>query len=143
MQTFLPYPSFAETARVLDTKRLNKQQVENQQILTALLEGRGWVNHPAVKMWAGHEFNLMQYQDALWNEWHNVRGYNDHASHGNFHEIFELHMPMYGFNEAPPSWMGNVDFHISHQSNLVRKDFHVYGPLFPDVPDNLEYVWPV
>ena len=41
-----------------------------------------------------------------------------------------------------PPWLGNEDFHRSHQSNLVRKDPAHYGPLFPGVPDDLEYVWP-
>ncbi|MFN7881952.1 MAG: pyrimidine dimer DNA glycosylase/endonuclease V, partial [bacterium] len=33
MQTFLPSPSFAESARILDNKRLGKQRVECKQIL--------------------------------------------------------------------------------------------------------------
>ena len=33
--------------------------------------------------------------------------------------------------------------HRSHQSSLVRKDATHYGPLFPEVPDDLPYVWPV
>jgi hypothetical protein len=32
--------------------------------------------------------------------------------------------------------------HRSHQSNLIRKDPAFYGPLFPGVPDDLDYVWP-
>jgi hypothetical protein len=32
MQTFLPYPSFEETAKILDYKRLGKQRVEAYQI---------------------------------------------------------------------------------------------------------------
>ena len=33
MQTFLPYPDFARSARVLDRKRLGKQRVETLQVL--------------------------------------------------------------------------------------------------------------
>ena len=43
--------------------------------------------------------------------------------------------------ELPP-WIGDAEFHRSHQSNLVRKDVEFYGPLFPGVPDDLPYVWP-
>jgi hypothetical protein len=43
---------------------------------------------------------------------------------------------------ALPPWLGDPDFHLSHQSALVRKDPDFYGPLFPGVPDDLEYVWP-
>jgi hypothetical protein len=32
--------------------------------------------------------------------------------------------------------------HDSHRSALVRKDPGHYRPLFPDVPDDLPYVWP-
>ena len=40
-----------------------------------------------------------------------------------------------------PDWITG-DFCRSHQSNLKRKDPAHYGPLFPDVPDDLPYVWP-
>ncbi|HEY4386986.1 MAG TPA: pyrimidine dimer DNA glycosylase/endonuclease V, partial [Ktedonobacteraceae bacterium] len=33
MQTFLPCADFAESARILDNRRLSKQRVEGQQIL--------------------------------------------------------------------------------------------------------------
>ena len=35
------------------------------------------------------------------------------------------------------------EIHLSHQSNLVRKDREFYAPLFPGVPDDLPYIWPV
>jgi hypothetical protein len=41
-----------------------------------------------------------------------------------------------------PDWLGDPDFHRSHQSALLRKDPDHYGPLFPGVPDDLPYVWP-
>lgn len=42
-----------------------------------------------------------------------------------------------------PPWLGDEPFHRSHRSSLLRKDPAHYGPLFPGVPDDLEYVWPV
>ena len=36
MQTFLPYASFEESAKVLDRQRLGKQRVECLQIFNAL-----------------------------------------------------------------------------------------------------------
>lgn len=54
MQTFLPYPSFRESAKCLDNKRLGKQRVECIQIIKAINNPKyGWQNHPAVKMWRG------------------------------------------------------------------------------------------
>jgi hypothetical protein len=43
--------------------------------------------------------------------------------------------------ELPP-WFGDRVFHLSHQSALVRKDPAHYRPFFPDVADDLPYVWP-
>lgn len=62
MQTFLPYPDFAATARVLDQRRLGKQRVEALQLQRALtVPGHGWRHHPAARMWAGHEEALVRY----------------------------------------------------------------------------------
>jgi hypothetical protein len=134
MQTFLPYPDFIGTAYVLDRQRLGKQRVETKQILNAL-EGnsKGWVNHPAVRMWRGYEPALALYgvvMCAMWAE----RGYVD-----NLLPFFALRLRE---DMVMPPWMGDPEFHRSHQSNLVRKDPAHYGALFPDVPDDLEYVWP-
>ena len=41
-----------------------------------------------------------------------------------------------------PAWLGSRSFHRAHRSALVRKDPAWYGPMFPDVPDDLPYVWP-
>ena len=41
-----------------------------------------------------------------------------------------------------PPWLGDLEFHRSHQSSLVRKDPAFYGPVFGDVPNDLPYVWP-
>ena len=40
---------------------------------------------------------------------------------------------------AFPKWLGDVDFHKAHQSNLLRKDPEYYNF---DVPDDLPYIWP-
>jgi hypothetical protein len=67
------------------------------------------------------------------------RGYNDTMT-----ERFENLLAGKNINGlVMPSWIGDRNFHISHQSNLVRKDPEFYRPLFPTVPDNLEYIWPV
>src|SRR6478735_7797091 len=62
MQTFLPYSAFADSARVLDMRRLGKQRVETIQVLRALtVPGYGWRRHPAAAMWAGYEEALVRY----------------------------------------------------------------------------------
>ena len=65
MQTFLPSDDFALCAMTLDRQRLGKQRVETLQIMqtiAGLSRGKGWINHPATKMWIGHESYLMLYQ---------------------------------------------------------------------------------
>lgn len=139
MQTFLPYASFQKTARSLDRLRLGKQRVEVFQLLRAINgETRGWVNHPAARMWSGYEKTLVVYGVTMCSEWIG-RGYKD-TMQNRIGEYF------YKFPDAAdhrPDWLGDPDFHRSHQSNLVRKLPEHYGPLFPGVPDDLPYIWPV
>ena len=140
MQTFLPYPDFEESAYVLDPRRLGKQRVETLQIMNALLVGRGWVNHPATKMWRGHEWVLLKYQKAVCEAWVHDLGFKDTC----WDKTLEIYFRNYrgGDDTQPPPWLGNEEFHRSHQSNLVRKDPKYYRKHFPGVPDNLPYIWP-
>ena len=139
MQTFLPYDSFKESARVLDRQRLGKQRVEAYQILRALNgESKGWVNHPATNMWRGYEKSLVVYGTTICAEW-KARGYKD-AMQARIGEYF------YKFPESEdglPSWFGNDEFHLSHRSNLVRKFPEHYLQYWPGMSPDLEYVWPV
>jgi hypothetical protein len=132
MQTFLPYSDFKKSAKVLDNKRLGKQRVECFQILKALTaENYGWKNHPAVKMWKGFEGALVEYSISICEEWIS-RGFKDTML-----ERFKV----YNFeNKKLPPFVGNKDFHLSHQSNLVRKDEN-YRKYFGNISNDLEYVW--
>lgn len=141
MQTFLPYASFYESAHTLDNKRLGKQRVECLQILRALTnKNYGWQNHPAVNMWRGHEGALLTYTLLVIGEWRE-RGFKD-TCRAKVREEFpwpNFTVKQY-FN---PPWISNKAFHLSHQSNLIRKFPEHYRKIFgPDVPDNLPYVWP-
>jgi hypothetical protein len=44
---------------------------------------------------------------------------------------------------ALPEWLFDPALLRSHQSALVRKDPDHYRPLFPGVPDDIAYVWPM
>lgn len=148
MQTFLPYPGFERSARALDTKRLGKQRVECIQVVRGLVRpGYGWRHHPAVKMWTGHEEALARYAFTCCEVW-TERGFADTcadtiaadlAGHGLTEIRSEADLRAAG---AMPPWLGDEDFHRSHRSSLLRKDPDHYRPLFDDVPDDLEYVWP-
>lgn len=144
MQTFLPYPSFRLSAAVLDQKRLGKQRVENLQIMKALAapsENKGWANHPAVKMWRTYETSLLHYAYAVCVEWHIVRGFDDTCLRKTT-EVFWDSPYLYNEDWVHPWWFGDKQFHLSHQSNLLRKDPEHYDKIFRGIPDNLEYVWP-
>jgi len=139
MQTFLPSPIFSVSAELLDHKRLGKQRLENLQIMTALIRVKGYIHHPVVHQWAGYEWALLDYQHAICSEWIK-RGYQDAGTVWKTFDLFKG-LPSRNPNLIPP-WLGRHDIHLSHQSNLVRKDPEFYGPKFPGVPDNLPYIYP-
>jgi hypothetical protein len=149
MQTFLPYADFERSARSLDLKRLGKQRVECIQVLRGLIRSDyGWRHHPAVLMWKGHEEALGRYAFTMCEVW-TERGFADTCASTISADLREAGVqtvrtqPDLAAADALPGWLGAPEFHRSHQSALVRKDPEHYRPLFPDVPDDLEYWWPV
>lgn len=135
MQTFLPYPSFTESARVLDRQRLGKQRVEAYQILQALLGlSTGWLNHPATLMWRGYEGTLNAYLLEMISQWMQ-RGYKNTIQ-------CPVIIPCDG-NYLYPSWFGNPAFHAAHRSNLLRKLPSHYSQFGWAEPNDLPYIWPV
>ena len=46
------------------------------------------------------------------------------------------------FRMIKPKWL-NEEFVTCHKSRLIQKNYAYYKPLFPDVPINLEYIWPI
>lgn len=135
MQTFLPYPNYIQSARVLDRQRLGKQRVEVLQILRAIHRPNyGWKNHPIVKMWEGYTNSLIIYGVAMCEEFMR-RGYNSRVQ-ANMREYYDDTCSL-----IKPPWIGNEAFHLSHQSNLIRKKPEHYSKFWPDVPADLPYVW--
>lgn len=141
MQTFLPYPSFKQSAAVLDYRRLGKQRVEVLQLLNSITKlknnepVKGWKNHPCRKMWHNYTNALVNYGLDVCREWI-ARGYKDTcynkiAAHFNYNEGVIM-----------PPFIENEQFHLSHKSMLIQKMPSFYRLIWPDVPDNLEYIWP-
>ena len=159
MQTFLPYPDFAQSASVLDRQRLGKQRVECLQILQTLAKGptetiqqtlrsgeivaivrkTPWYNHPAVKMWRGYTDRLVSYSLAICDEWID-RGYNDTCRAKILACLYDAPISHIGMT---PDWLGNPAFHASHRSNLLRKNYAWYSQFGWTEPTDLPYVWPV
>ena len=148
LQTFLPFPDFAASARALDPRRLGKQRVEALQVLRGLTQpGYGWRHHPAVRMWRGYEEALGTYGVTICRDWF-VRGFADTCELKLREELARIGVGAprsqaeLAAAGALPPWLGDPALHRSHQSSLLRKDPGFYRPLFPDVPDDLPYVWP-
>ncbi len=124
MQTFLPHADFKQTAKDLDRKRLGKQRVESWQILKTIQkkkEGQtsgAWINHPCITIWFDHQFALIDYSIEICKEWIS-RGYND-SMLPRFLEEKKAYLDK-GVNCSPPDIVGKACFHLSHQSNLVKK----------------------
>jgi hypothetical protein len=134
MQTFLPYSNLELSVKVLDYRRLGKQRVETFQVLNILLDRtptKGWRNHPVTRMWSGYEEALKLYQNHTISEWI-ARGYKNTMK---FEEVDPQTVIM-------PPWFGEEEFHRSHRSNLLRKDYEYYSQYFSEESD-LEYLWPV
>ncbi|MDT5150602.1 MAG: hypothetical protein QOI01_2335 [Mycobacterium sp.] len=149
VQTFLPCRDFADSAKLLDPRRLGKQRAETIQVLRAItVPGYGWRHHPAAAMWAGYEEALVCYGLAISEAWLQ-RGHQDTTAAtlladlkaGTGLDGVREQNELIRAGEVPP-WLGDQAFHLSHQSSLVRKDPGFYRRLLPDVADDLPYVWP-
>ena len=136
MQTFLPYPSFTQSLECLDYRRLGKQRVEAMQLVNSTLKlergepVKGWANHPARTMWNGYLNGLKLYHNLSIIEWKS-RGYKNTMQLYDIPDSIDL-----------PPWIGNVEFHRSHRSNLLRKDPIWYGQWGWTEPHDLPYIWP-
>jgi len=126
MQTFLPYKDFTKSAEALDNKRLNKQVLEGYQILKVLNNPdprAGWRNHPAVKMWRGHEHGLWDYIMAMVDV-ATKRGIKTDKNKENLMVLRVATIANWG--NGLPTWfsdravMSRVT--TTHKANLYRKD---------------------
>lgn len=157
MNTFLPLPSYIQSARSLDDKRLNKQKVECLQIYNAISltrfrtdgtimgPAKGWINHPAVKMWKKYPHQFLVYSLAVCKACRD-RGIRDVAGMEDFFfSRLSKHVDIIPHWIADEKLLEKVNF--SHRCNLVRKDMTFYREKFPDVNviDALfyEFFWPV
>lgn len=119
------------TLRCLDYRRCGKQRVESKQILD-VLQGRtsAWKNHPIVKMWQGYESALIVYYNCNLREW-SRRGYKN----------IKLQSIVEADSYDLPYWFNNKEFHDSHKSNLLRKNYIYYSQFNWNVDINLPYIY--
>ena len=161
MQTFLPYPDFVESSLTLDKVRLNKQVIEGFQILKSMAgmyPTNAWINHPATRMWKGHAPRLIDYSLIMAAEAErrgitykptelkdNEKGFPYLEEGMTLPEkiaMMKFHPSFIDQTAVEPEWLGREDFHASHRSNLLRKEFEYYSQFEWTEPIDLPYVWP-
>lgn len=162
MQTFVPLVGSAEIAKVLDRARLNKQALEGWQILMNLVQldpqgnhriSKGWSNHPAVKMWRGHEGALVSYILKMIAEWKR-RGYKSTIGDKTLQTYIQAVKlgRITRDSHRYPAWMTDKELFTqiasSHRLALLNKDYEWYSQFgWPEdrgtKPETYEYVWPV
>ena len=149
----------ASVARKLDNKRLFKQALEGWQILMNLTsldpqnnyrEPAGWSNHPAVKMWRGHEMVLYFYIQAMINEWVS-RGFKTTLAHKALVTLIKA-KENGSVGKSIPSWMRDKEMFdaiaSSHRLALLTKNYEHYSQFnWPEdtgvAPTGYDYVWPI
>lgn len=157
MQTFVPWPDLKKSAAALDDKRLGKQRSETLVLMYILTGFRiedtksegltivphvpnGWAQHPATRMWRGHEHALCLYQEAVCAEWAR-RGFRDTCMEKT--KLVWVFAGFPGIDDDMPDWWGREDVHYSHRCRLVAKNPEFYRSRFPDADPSKDYVWPV
>jgi hypothetical protein len=161
MQTFVPLVGAEAIAKVLDRTRLNKQALEGWQILMTLTEldpqgnnrvPRGWVNHPAVKMWRGYEGALTLYVLYMVFEWER-RGYKSTIALKVLTTYIQaIKLGKIKHSTKLPPWMKDRKHFSaiasSHRTALLNKDYEWYSQFgWPEdngaCPTSYDYIWPV
>lgn len=151
MQTFLPAEDFQEAVRLLDPKRLGKQRVESLQVMGSLTglrwskereqveeaAGKGWSNHPVVRMWRGHERALLEYQRATCAHWTSL-GFQD--------TCLEKTEALFAASSLSrelvlPPWLTPA-FCASHRAALLWKDGGFYSRWGWTEEPAYDYLWP-
>lgn len=143
MQTFLPYPDFAQSASVLDYRRLGSQIHEVNQLLDALHETNngGYRNHPVTNMWRGCELQLCGFGLACEEEWES-RGYKVRVEKERIEQHFDW-AKSGDVNIELPWWFGDPEVHKNYQRRLYTKDPAYYGAHFgTDLEPLYEFPYP-
>jgi hypothetical protein len=143
MQTFLLSNDVVLSASLLDSKRLFKQCVEAKQIYLTLKKKSAWSNHPAVLMWE-HDIPALLYYAITHCHECIKRGINATDLLDFFlNETKDILIndPQMKSLVKLPEWV-TPQLILSHKSNLIHKNPQYYVSKFPNIGNNLLYVWP-
>jgi hypothetical protein len=112
---------------------------------------KGWSNHPAVKMWRGHEGALLDYVLAMTREWVE-RGYKTTIGEKAYATIVSAYAAGKTINHEPPLWISYEPLleavASTHRQALLTKDYAWYSQFgwaedTGHQPVVYEYLWPI
>lgn len=143
MQTFITDHNMDNSAANLDYKRLGGQRGEAIKIAKINLGlSEGWKHHPTIKMWGKYvPYLITNYLSSIIKEWEG-RKYKNEKSRRQYEELLKFLEKIGQTNPIKPHWITN-EFILAHRSNLIRKKPEFYQPLWPDIPNDLPYIWPI
>lgn len=148
MQTFLPFSSFSESAKVLDRQRLGSQRNEAYLALKTIILSKTypdrkfpWQSHIICRIWKDYELQLFDYLERICYEWHDVRGYEDSVLEKSKKELLGW-CCVNCKDGVHPKWLGNEKFHSSHRAALLAKNYGFYSKYGWAEKPEINYVWP-
>jgi hypothetical protein len=134
MQVFLPTADLRSVC-LLDPKRLGNQIYREA---VTLVRGK-WPNHPAAKLWRGHEKSLALY--CLFGLQELSRRGRDYPTWVEYFMDIYANSPDTGL----PAIVGNERFHSGHRAALLAKDYTWYSQFgwteTPEPDTKKAYIW--
>lgn len=133
--TLMPSIGFHKSLVLIDDARLSKQRQDVLRILRGIMGEEPW--HISHAGWEGYEYTLGVFGMSACSVWQNQRGHRDSIA-------FQLHEILEGVPHdlVQPPWIGDLNFHRSHRSYLVRRMPEFYAEKFPNNPEGMPLLWP-
>lgn len=141
IQTWLPLPDFKNSLVTLDDGFLTYQRLhvlelmehfhaipEEDSHLPGDYESHDLDGHPLVDMWVGYELQLIEYGLQACEGW-SLRNKREDP----LYQHLANHQQWANTEDATfdkPNWMGDIDFHLSHQAELLRRNHPHYSEHF-------------
>jgi len=148
MQTFLPSPNFWAALSSLDTRRLGQQRAEAYQIWR-IVSGSDmkspWKQHPAVRMWYGHDEVLKLYILVACRLFQQRGGKNELMAEHIWRDRLDI-IDHARLAQQYPSWLSGTAGRVftgSHRAQLFRKDHKEYARFWPFMALHIGYWWPI
>ena len=152
LMTWLPLPSFKDSVTCLSDEHLGSlryhvleimeymHQPEDSQLPISYTGHEVYEDSPIIQMWKGYELQLIEYGLEACEVW--AARHNDKNK---MYEKLSLHLDWAATEDAnmgKPNWFGEIEFHLSHQAELLRQDRMFYKEHFSWDGDR-PLVWPV